>query len=379
MSPWRITCVALDMGCGGAQRVMHTLTSTLADAGHNVTLALFDGGSADFFPIDPRVRRVPPLAPQPPRFHPLDALGRWRRFVAIRNLILGTAPDVVICFEDIPNVEVLLSLAGERIPVIACEHSDPRFHLIPVRWAMLRRLVYPWAAAVVVLNDEIARWCSGVKPAWKVVTIPNPVESPQPAAGATRPSYFGPRNVVAVGRLVPQKGFGSLIDAFAHNAHRRPEWHLTILGDGEERASLERQIREHGLGSRIHLVGAVEEPMRIIPHADLFVMSSRYEGFGMALVEAMAAGLPVISFACPSGPAAIIHDGIDGVLVPPGDIPALAEAIANLMDDADGRQRLGAAARHSARRYAPENIGLLWDDLLRRVTGTPRTPTDYGL
>ena len=93
---------------------------------------------------------------------------------------------------------------------------------------------------------------------------------------------------------------GPLGHSLAGKALERGTWTLDV-----------RDIREHGLGSRIHLVGAVEEPMRIIPHADLFVMSSRYEGFGMALVEAMAAGLPVISFACPSGPAAIIHDGID--------------------------------------------------------------------
>ena len=367
MSSLRITWVALDMGCGGAQRVMSGLTSRLVDAGHNVTLTLFNGGAPDFFPVDPRVRRTAPLAPQLPHFHPLDVMSRWRRFMAIRTLILSTAPEVVICFEDIPNVEVLLSLAGKRIPVIACEHTDPRWHLIPFRWAVLRRLVYPWAAGVVVLNDEIARWCRGVKPRWRVVTIPNPVTLPQPAAGAPQQFYFGQRNAVAVGRLVPQKGFDTLIDAFARSAHGRPEWHLTILGEGEERVSLERSVREAGLASRIHLVGTVEEPMQIIPHADLFIMSSRYEGFGLALVEAMAAGLPVVSFACPSGPPAIIHDGVDGVLVPAGDTQALADAIAELMDDPALRQRLGNAASASARRYLPEAIAALWEALLRQV------------
>lgn len=367
MRPLRITCVTLDMACGGAQRVMKALTTMLADSGHDVTLTLFRGEAPEFFTVDPRVRRTRPLDPHPSRAHPFRLAGRLRRVTDLRRLLLGAEPEVVICFEDIPNVAVLLALAGSRVPVIACEHNDPRHHLIPLRWAVMRRIAYPWAAAVVALNDSIAAWCRTLRPRWPVTTIPNPLEPAAAGSDDPRPDWFGPRNLVAVGRLVPQKGFDMLVEAFGRVAKSRPDWSLTILGEGPDRPALERQVRAAGLLGRVHLPGNVAEPMRILPHADAFVLSSRYEGFGMALVEAMAAGLPVVSFACPSGPPAIIRDGIDGRLVSPGEIPALAAALAGLMDDPVERRRLGAAAREAVQRYAPARVSAQWDELLARV------------
>jgi len=368
MTPLRITCVTLEMGCGGAQRVMQSLTGHLVAAGHRLTLVQLDGSVPDFFAVDPRVHRPPPLANGRDGFHPLDLAGRWRWFATLRRQLLAAAPEVVIVFQEVPSIEVLLALAGTGVPVIACEHNEPRWYPIPRRWQVLRRLLYPRARVVVVLNEAIADWSRSIVPPWPSVTIANPLE-PAPPAQPAPAGWLGPRTLMAVGRLVPQKGFDLLIAAFVRIAADHPQWQLTILGDGPERAALDAQVSASGLAARIRLVGAVAEPRAYLGQADLFVMPSRFEGFGVALVEAMDAGLAVVSFACESGPPAILEHGVDGVLVPPGDVPALAAALAALMADDDRRARLGAAARRAAGRYAPEAVMARWQALLEEVGG----------
>lgn len=366
MNGLRIACVTLEMGCGGAQRVMQSLTGSLVDAGHCVTLLQLDGSVPDFFAVDPRVERPPPLAAGRDGFHPLDLAGRLRWFATLRSRLLAVVPDVVISFQEVPNIEVLLSLAGTGLPVIACEHNEPRCYPIPRRWQVLRRLLYPRARAVVVLNDDIARWSRSILPPWPAVTIANPLEPaplPQPAPAG----WLGTRTLMAVGRLVPQKGFDLLIAAFARIAVAHPQWRVTILGDGPERSALEAQVAAEGLTERILLVGEVAEPRAYLGQADLFVMPSRFEAFGMTLVEAMDAGLAVVSFACASGPPEIVQHDVDGLLVPPGDVPALAAALGELMADDERRSLLGAAARHSAGRYAPAAVMARWQRLLQEV------------
>lgn len=366
MSSLGITCVTLEMGCGGAQRVMQSLTSHLVAAGHRVTLLQLDGSVADFFAVDPRVERPSPLAANRDGFHPLDLAGRLRWFTTLRRQLLATTPAVVISFQEVPNIEVLLALAGTNLPVIACEHNEPRRYPIPIRWQVLRRLLYPQARRVVVLNDSIASWSRSIPLPWPAVVIANPLE-PAPPPQSAPAGWLGNRTLMAVGRLVTQKGFDLLIDSFALIAATHPQWQLTILGDGPERAALTAQIAAAGLENRIRLIGEVAEPRAYLGQADLFVMSSRSEAFGVALVEAMDAGLAVVSFACESGPPAIVEHDVDGVLVPPEDVQALAKALAALMDDDGRRARLGAAARQSARRFSPTAVMPHWHALLEEV------------
>jgi glycosyltransferase involved in cell wall biosynthesis len=193
--------------------------------------------------------------------------------------------------------------------------------------------------------------------------IPNPVDL-TPTAIPRRDT----RRVVAVGRLVHQKGFDLLLQAFARIAPTHPEWSLTIWGEGPERAALEALRAGLDLAGSVKLPGLTERPGQWVEAADMFVLSSRYESFGNVITEAMAAGLPVIAFDCPWGPGDILRDGEDGLLVPPEDVAALAAAMHRLIVDTDLRQRLGAAAAHNVRRFARDAIIAQWDALVAEAT-----------
>ena len=160
-----------------------------------------------------------------------------------------------------------------------------------------------------------------------------------PNSNQDEPNWVGSEPFfLAVGRLEFQKGFDLLIDAVkqldTHNAR------LVILGEGNEREKLQNQIRQAGLGERVLLPGVMANPALAYQQALFYVMSSRHEGWPMVLTEAMAAGCPVVSFACNYGPGEIIEDGVSGLLVPPGDIDGLADAMDSLLRDRHLRNRL---------------------------------------
>jgi N-acetylgalactosamine-N,N'-diacetylbacillosaminyl-diphospho-undecaprenol 4-alpha-N-acetylgalactosaminyltransferase len=150
-----------------------------------------------------------------------------------------------------------------------------------------------------------------------------------------------------------------LIDAY-HNSGISDEFELVILGDGMERERLERLASGLGLSGRIDLAGAVENPFVYMRNAEFLVMSSRYEGFGNVLVESLACGTPVISFDCVSGPAEIIEHGSNGLLVPPGDVDAMAAAIRTVARDGELLGRLGENARESVGRFDISSIRTDW-------------------
>jgi glycosyltransferase involved in cell wall biosynthesis len=372
----RVMLIIASMVAGGAQRVMCLLANRWARLGWDVTLVTLATPEGDFYTLEASIRRIG-LGLETDSAGVLEAIANNRtRVGALRRLIKEGAPDAVVSFQDRMNVVSLLAARGTGVPVVVSERTDPRKHPIGRPWNLLRRWTYPRAERVVAQTESVAEWLRGIVAPERIAVLPNPVEAPQAAetrglrglAGLSDDSYV----VLGVGRLVPQKGFDVLVEAFARAAGNRPDWHLMILGDGPERERLMRLATELAISERFHLPGNVQGVGRYTGECDVFVLSSRYEGFPNALLEAMAAGAAVIATDCLSGPRDIVRSGTDGLLVAPDDATALANAIQRLMADEQVRRRLGAAGREVTVRFGFERIGAGWDALLAQVAPAAR-------
>jgi glycosyltransferase involved in cell wall biosynthesis len=177
------------------------------------------------------------------------------------------------------------------------------------------------------------------------------------------------KRAILVGKLSYQKGQDMLVEAWEMITKKHPEWTLEIYGKKDGNSYYQHLIEQKGLDNNIHLFDPVTNIEDKYLEASIYVLSSRFEGFGMVLIEAMAAGLPCVSFNCPYGPSDIICHGEDGLLVEPGNINKLAEKIIYLIENEDKRICMGRKARENVKRYLPENIVPQWDKLFKQLYG----------
>jgi len=181
-----------------------------------------------------------------------------------------------------------------------------------------------------------------------------------------RTSDCSSHQVIGVGRYILQKGFDMLIDAWKIVSEKHPDWILKIYGDGDQKDYLD-QIERLGLEKTCILNSAVPTISDKYIESSIFVLSSRFEGFGMVITEAMACGLPAISFACPCGPKDIINHGKDGFLVQPGNIQELANRIIYTIENQEERVKMGIEARKNSERFRIEKIADQWKALFESL------------
>lgn len=224
------------------------------------------------------------------------------------------------------------------------------------------KLVRNFDSFVVLTNEDSKSW--GNIPNMSVIS--NAVtEIPH------RIADLNSKRVIAVGRLDYQKGFDRLIEAWRILMERHPElfdWRLDIFGQGEWQEMLESKINDYNLQNRIAINPPTNQITEEYLNSSILAMTSNYEGFGMVLVEAMACGVPCVSFDCPCGPSEIISSGINGLIVPNGDIPAFAEALAALITNADLRKEMARNARSSVATYSEEAVMQKWMSLFQSLT-----------
>lgn len=368
----RLMLVVPSLSEGGAARVLTTLANAWAARGHEVTVITLAGAEQDAFALDDTVMRVG-LEVMASASNPLiGALRNLRRSWALRSALRRIDPDVAVAFLHRTAVRTVIAAAGTGVPVVVSERADPRREPLALAWRALRRIAYRWAAAVVVQTGEVAAWAGRWLPADRVHVVPNPVETPAAAPGrAELPTLSVPtaHMVMGMGRLASQKGFDVLIEAFARAARERPDWGLLILGEGPERERLEALAGRLGVADRVRLPGHVASPWERLGSVDLFVLSSRYEGFPNVLLEAMARRIACVSFDCPTGPSEIVRHGEDGLLVPAGDVDALARAMKRLMGNPAARRALGRRARSVVDRFAVDRVLDRWEEVLASARG----------
>lgn len=357
---------------GGAERVTANLANYWAQQGWEIIIATLASTDQDTYELSPSIKRIA-LDLAKASSGKLDGVrANIQRVHAVRRVLKTFKPDVAIGIMDSASVILALASAGlPKLVTIGTEHIHPPRQKRGGGWNVVRYVTYRQLDAVVALTQRTAAWIAAHTLARRTPVIPNPIQWPLP----TREPHVDPNTVcsvgrkmlLAVGRLDKQKGFDWLLEAFSGLAARHPTWDLVIIGEGSERTQLEKHIRNSSLGARILLPGWVGNLADWYASADIYVMSSRYEGFPNTLVEACAHGLPVISFDCETGPADIIRDKIDGLLVETGNVIELRVALDCLMVDGAWRRQLGARSLEMRERLSITRVAGMWETLFEEL------------
>ncbi|WP_144630685.1 glycosyltransferase family 4 protein [Bordetella genomosp. 13] len=366
----RIMLLVSSMHAGGAERVAATLVNAWAARGDTAILVpTYSSKGTCFYPLSDDVQ----LHWLADRAGTRDGgpLAAVRRLAALRGMIREFAPDVVVSFLTNVNIAAILATRGQDVPVIVCERTNPVVAAAAgPGLSALRRMLYPRADMVTVQAqstvEPFARLVPGIR---RLSVIPNPLPSDLAAAPLVPVDQAaGRKRLAGMGRMVPEKQFDQLIAAFAELAPTHPDWDLWLWGDGPQREALQAQVRAAGLQDRVFMPGRTETPWEELGLAHAFVMSSSVEGFPNVLLEAMALGMPCVTYDCPSGPREISRDGQDALLVPLGDRAGLRDAVRSLMNDPALRVELGTRAAQSVRgRYALPAVLAQWDRLFADV------------
>jgi GalNAc-alpha-(1->4)-GalNAc-alpha-(1->3)-diNAcBac-PP-undecaprenol alpha-1,4-N-acetyl-D-galactosaminyltransferase len=375
----RITIVIGGLGGGGGERVCVNLANAWVTGGHQVMLLTITQGSREsVYPLDLRVTRRDAGWPRQPRAgedtepirHTLrqegcdELAGELTLMAALRVMILDTEPDVVVSHMDLTSVRVLAALHDTGIPVIACEHTDPNRVSLGV-WQRVREVLYRRAGAVVASHVATTEWLTRRGIAGR--TIPNPLVPPPECSRSRRDR----RRIVTLGRLSPEKRVEMLIRAFARVADDLPEWDLEVHGDGPLHDALAAVIDQLGLGARVRLCSFTNDPYGVLMEADLYVSASAVEGFGNAIWEALACGVPVVAMDCGAPVRTLVRDGIDGRIVI-GSEHALSVALADVMSDDDARNALARRAAEVVTRFSMESALRKWEVVLSEAIRTVR-------
>lgn len=343
----RIAIFVSFSGQGGVERMMVNLAHGLSELGCSVDLVTVKSKSAYIDLLPKRIRRID-----------LKASHTFTSVLPLMAYLRKTRPAALLAAKDRANIVAVIARAlvhrkaklvlrmGTTVSAALGPHKAIKKRL----WYLRMKIFYPMADSVIAVSKGVARdLMENAGLSGKLVTVvENPVVSPhlwEMAAQRPQHPWFAsgqPPVIVGVGRLTRQKDFPTLIRAFAKTRATIP-CRLMILGDGRDREKLKFLAEELGVATDIHLAGFVKNPYPYIKHANLFVLSSAWEGSPNALTEALALGTPVVSTDCPNGPREILQDGKFGELVPIGDAEAMSRAMINTLSSPPEKSFLKSA------------------------------------
>ena len=339
----------------GVERVGSMIANGLSEVGHGIILASIGPCDKPFFPLNDDIKII--ALSDSPRVN----LGRIPNTIyTIRKLLKTEHIDTIIAVDTKSIPYTLPATLGLQVKHIGWEHFnfDPSKGMS--RSSIVRHLAARYCDSVVTLTQrDKEHWLKNTRHKSQIIAIGNPC--PFPAQ-----EYIKHNNkiVLAVGRLDKDKGFDLLLEAWLQVTTVMPEWTLKIVGEGDQRANLTQFIQKNQMIEKVELVGMTDNVGHYYRQAKIFCLSSRIEGFGMVLTEALAFGLPIVSFDCGPGPAEVLED-TGSILVPKNDVDQLALALISLMNDDEQQRVIGLRGKKKVEGYQPDHIIGKWLDLLK--------------
>jgi glycosyltransferase involved in cell wall biosynthesis len=351
-------------GAGGLERVLSIKASYLAEHyGYEVViLSLNESQAQPFYPFSDKVK-----------FISIECKGNPVAYIrscvkGIRKVVNQVKPNVIsVCDDGLKGFFVPL-YTGKPCPMIYERHvskqiSNKEAHF----FSKVRTQITYWLMNMSGrLYDKFIVLTEQNKLEWKNLSNIKVISNPL-SFYPEQSSVLNNKKAILVGKLSYQKGQDLLIKAWAIVAQKHPDWSLEIYGTKDKENYHQTLINKKNLEGNIFLYDPVPDIEQKYLDSSIYVMSSRFEGFGMVLIEAMSCGLPCVSFDCPYGPSDIVKNGEDGFLVPLGDIDTLANKILFLIENKEERIRMGRNAKENVKRFSPENIIPQWDTLFKNL------------
>lgn len=374
-------CIPALYNAGGMERVISEKANYLIQLpGYEITIVTTDQkGKAVCFPLDERIRLIHLDVDFDGHFAknlPQKYLLHRRKLKSYKHkltrLLKESAVDICISFcgkeiDFLANLDVKCSKIAEihfamnvRKQFMTSRHKGFVWGLLgDIRTRQLKKATKGLDKLIVLTREDQIQW---EKSHSNIVRIPNPnpLKNNKPAALLNK-------CVISVGKLDAQKGFDMLVEAWAIVANKHPDWVLNIFGVGEWESILHNRIEELNMEGKIHLRGKTLDVVSQYLDSSIYVMSSRYEGLPMVLIEAISCGLPIVSFDCEHGPAEIINNGTDGFLVFPNDIHGLADKICVLIENDELRKEMGFRAFEKSKSFSIDCLMQQWISLFREL------------
>lgn len=378
--------IAATCNSGGMERVLAGKANWFAARGHEVAIVTTDQrGREPYFPLDERIKTYDlDINYDTDNGHLLSKLlhyplRQWRHRRRLTTLLKRLKADVVICMfnNDVAFVHKIQDGSHKVLEIHFSKNKKLQYGRRGL-WALAdhwrtrqeEKMVSNYDRFVVLTHEDAALW--GNLP--NMAVIPN-ARTFQPE----RQADLSRQRVLAIGRYDYQKGFDRLIDIWERGESERGEservksggvkseksgWTLDIIGDGPLRPALQEQIQRLGLQDSVRLLKPTSHVQDAYLGASIFVLTSRYEGLPMVLLEAQACGLPIVAFTCQCGPRDVVTDGNDGFLIPDGNEDLFAEKLSFLMEHQDERERMGTHAREASDRFSEQQVMRAWEKLL---------------
>ena len=367
--------IAATYNSGGMERVLANKANWLVRNGYEISILTTDQKArSSFFELDPRIK-VYDLGINYEENNGKSFLNKlihypfkqWRHKKALQRLLPELKADVVVS---------MFCNDASILPKI----KDGSRKVLEIHFSRFKRLQYGrkgiWKLAdelrsrndlrVVSKFDKFVVLTEEDKEYWgeldNITVIPN-----ARSFEVEKPAELNEKKVIAVGRYCYQKALDKLIQAWGIVCREIADWKLHLVGDGEDRAQLQKQISELGLTEKVVLGRAETDMKSVYSNSSVLALSSRYEGLPMVLLEAQAAGLPIVSFECKCGPKDVLTDGVDGILVKEGNVEGLAQGLLKLIEDETLRKQMGIAAYKNSERFSEEKVMANWVELFNEV------------